>query len=137
WFAGPAEPGAEPTTAEAATGVPGGSGLDPCELVTEADVETALSVNIATSRPQPADPRLRALSFGLPERVCEYHGLVEDTSAAGRRPGASTPGPDADAAGREPAAVASTDAAVAAELRALDRPVSGERPRLPREVAEQ
>lgn len=50
--------------------------VDPCSLVTEAEVEKALSVTIDFARLQ-SDPLTRAFTFALPERSCEYYGVVQ------------------------------------------------------------
>jgi hypothetical protein len=51
--------------------------VDPCLLLTETEVETALSVTIQSSRLQ-SDPLTRAFTFPLPERSCVYYGVVEE-----------------------------------------------------------
>lgn len=50
--------------------------VDPCLLLTETEVETALSLTIESSRLQ-RDPVMRAFMFALPDRSCEYYGVPE------------------------------------------------------------
>jgi hypothetical protein len=54
--------------------------VDPCLLLTETEVETALSVTIQSSRLQ-SDPLTRAFTFPLPERSCVYYGVAEEVLA--------------------------------------------------------
>jgi hypothetical protein len=51
--------------------------VDPCLLLTETEVEAALSVTIQSSRLQ-SDPLTRAFTFPLPERSCVYYGVAEE-----------------------------------------------------------
>jgi hypothetical protein len=67
--------------------------VDPCLLLTETEVETALSVTIQASRLQ-SDPLTRALTFPLPEPSCVYYGVVDEVL--------ETPTPTASAVPSEP-----------------------------------
>ena len=74
-----AEPAAEMSApAVTATGTPTVDQVtvDPCLLLTETEVETALSVTIRSSRLQ-SDPLTRAFTFPLPERSCVYYGVAD------------------------------------------------------------
>lgn len=98
------------------------AGVDPCALVTETEVERALSVTIASSRRQSDDPLRQALSFALPGRVCEYHGVAEAVRASPTRDASGdTPIPfPADAATRSHAAWGPGVVAVLEELSGSD-----------------
>jgi hypothetical protein len=49
--------------------------VDPCALVSEAEVEKALSMTIGSSRVRSDDPLARAFAVAPSERVCEYYGV--------------------------------------------------------------
>jgi hypothetical protein len=60
--------------------------VDPCSLLTEGEVEKALSVTIGSSRVSADDPLARALAVAPSERVCEYYGVPAVAPATGPRP---------------------------------------------------
>lgn len=68
---------AEVGTMAAAQGV----AVDPCSLLTETEVEKALSVTIESSRLRSDDPLAQAFTFALSEQVCEYYGVLERSPA--------------------------------------------------------
>ena len=60
----------------------------PCALLSEADVEQAMSATIVSSQAQTSDALTRAFTFTLPDDVCEYYGLrvlPSDAAAADER----------------------------------------------------
>lgn len=58
----------------------------PCALLSEAEVEQALSATIISSRIPPSDALTRSFTFTLPDEVCEYYGpRVLPSPSAGER----------------------------------------------------
>jgi hypothetical protein len=66
--------------------------LDPCLLLTETEVETALSVTIESSSLQ-SDPLTRALMFPLPDRSCGYYSVSPVALNVSTAPSPSVPSP--------------------------------------------
>ncbi|HSK95768.1 MAG TPA: hypothetical protein VK891_04045 [Euzebyales bacterium] len=56
--------------------------VDPCSLLTEREVEEALSVTIGATRLRSGDPLAQAFAFAPSDRVCEYSGVVPPPTAA-------------------------------------------------------
>ena len=60
----------------------------PCALLSEVEVEQALSATITSSQAQSSDALTRAFTFTLPDEVCEYYGpraLPSDAAGGGER----------------------------------------------------
>jgi hypothetical protein len=120
------EPAAEmtaPTITASATPSVDEVTVDPCLLLTETEVETALSVTVESSRLQ-TDPLTRAFTFALPDRSCEYYGLPAGAleTPAATAPPSDVAGPS-DLAGPSDVAVPS-EPQVDETLEALDAAVA-------------
>lgn len=66
-----------------AAGTAPAPGDGPCTLLSEAEVEKAMSVTIISSQVQAADALTRAFTFTMADDVCEYYGPRVLPSAAG------------------------------------------------------
>jgi hypothetical protein len=117
----------------------------PCALLSEVEVEQALSATITSSQAQSSDALTRAFTFTLPDDVCEYYGprALPSDAAGGGEPFEGSPG-DVDlpsetvdetldemnaaieAARVEAEQIASRLAALELSVSVSDRPVSRE-----------